>query len=693
MAIEYNPRIVTDGLVLALDAANIKSYSAKNLFENPTDILSWMGTAITSTHNGSVSRDTTVSSPVGNSPMKMVCTGTSAYTQTWGNSASAYLISSASQGETFTVSVWAKSASGTTLADCEIFIFDANSSGSWNSSDNTTYSKGTFTVTDTWQRFSFTRTTSWSSTANIQARFDGPQNGTGTLWWDGMQVERSSTATDFSYNGPSTVLDMSDKDNSGSISNLTHTSGTDGYFDFNGTNGYIRPSNSSDFSFGTGDFAVEFWVYYKGSGSKFSVDTRTTVNGAGFDFGFSTNAKIWDTSINDWLYDGSTTYGANTWHHVVFTRSGTTISVYVDGSLDGTATSSRNLTETGCYIGANVNISYSSGSYSNARASNVRIYKGKSLSSAEVKQNFDSTKLRYGRSVLWQGGGQVEFTTSGSYNWEPPPGVTAISVVAVGGGGGSAGFSGGNGPGSQGGAGGALAYKNNWQLTPGQSVSITVGAGGVQGTQSSSNPGPGGAGGDTTVTIGSNTMTAGGGGGGTSGTTTANNSVGQPSGYYDGGGNGGSGGSGGPDDGDDGNPGGGGGAGGYSGNGGNGGNATVSGTSGTGGAGGGGSGGNGTYEYGAGGGGVGLQGEGSNGSGGTHVANSAPSPGQGGSGGDDGVGTTNTAPIGGNYGAGAGAAGGSQSQNVFTGYNGGGGAVRIIWGFSRYFPSTNTADV
>ena len=127
MAIGYNPRIVTDGLVLALDAANIKSYSAKNLFENPTDILSWMGTAIASTHNGSVSRDTTVSSPVGNSPMKMVCTGTSAYTQTWGTSASAYLISSASQGETFTVSVWAKSASGTTLADCEIFIFDANS--------------------------------------------------------------------------------------------------------------------------------------------------------------------------------------------------------------------------------------------------------------------------------------------------------------------------------------------------------------------------------------------------------------------------------------------------------------------------------------------------------------------------------------------------------------------------------------
>ena len=392
MAIGYNPRIVTDGLVLALDSANTKSYSAKNLFENPTDILSWMGTAIASTHNGSVSRDTTVSSPVGNSPMKMVCTGTSAYIQTWGNSASSYLISSASQGETFTVSVWAKSASGTTLADCEIFIFDANSSGSW---DGSSFSSGTFTVTDTWQRFSFTRTTTWSSTANIQVRFDGPQNGTGTLWWDGMQVERSSTATDFSYNGPSTVLDMSGKGNSGSINGVTYTSGTDGYFDFDGTNDYIRPSNSSDFSFGTGDFAVEFLVYYKGSGSKFTVDTRTTVSGAGFDFGFSTNARIWDTSINDWLYNGSATYDANMWHHVVFTRSGTTISVYVDGRLDGTATSSRNLTETGCYIGANVNISYGSGSYSNARASNVRIYKGRSLSSAEVKQNFYALKMRY----------------------------------------------------------------------------------------------------------------------------------------------------------------------------------------------------------------------------------------------------------------------------------------------------------
>ena len=70
--------------------------------------------------------------------------------------------------------------------------------------------------------------------------------------------------------------------------------------------------------------------------------------------------------------------------------------------------------------------------------------------------------------------GQQAYTSAGTYSWTAPDGVSSISIVLVGGGGRStAGGAGG---------GGALVYKNNISVTPGNSYSIRVGAGGVSGT-------------------------------------------------------------------------------------------------------------------------------------------------------------------------------------------------------------------
>lgn len=170
--------------------------------------------------------------------------------------------------------------------------------------------------------------------------------------------------------------------------------------------------------------------------------------------------------------------------------------------------------------------------------------------------------------------------------------------------------------------------------------------------------------------------------------------------------------------------GGGGGAGGYSGAGGNGADNSYSGAPGMaglgGGAGGGGAGvsGNGS----SGGGGVGLLGQGSSGLGGTGGSSSLG--GSGGSGGSEGNNVTqNNGRGGGSYGGGG--AGGSTSYSsggggalayvnnipvtpgellcVYPGRAGewnypqtalaGSGAVRIIWGAGRAFPSTNTGDM
>ena len=273
--------------------------------------------------------------------------------------------------------------------------------------------------------------------------------------------------------------------------------------------------------------------------------------------------------------------------------------------------------------------------------------------------------------------GQQAYTTPGTHSWTCPAGVYSVSAVVVGGGGG------GGGGYAMGGGGGGLAYKNNISVTPGQSYTVVVGSGGAGATDDGDSSiwtmALGSDGGDSYF-VNTSTVRA---TGGTAATSNSDIAEGGTNTAGDGGGSGGL-----ADISGAGYHWPGGGAGGYSGDGGRTGSSSssYSGHSGTnyyGHDGAGGGGGGGGYDsghgQGGGGGGVGLLGEGSNGSGGT--GGSTVTGGGGGSGGSSG-----TISDGGNYGGG----GGSQYT---VGGDGAGGAVRIIWGTGRSFPSTNTADV
>ena len=232
-----------------------------------------------------------------------------------------------------------------------------------------------------------------------------------------------------------------------------------------------------------------------------------------------------------------------------------------------------------------------------------------------------------------QTSGQAEFTTPGTYSWTAPAGVTSVSVVAIG-------------PGAKNaGGGGGLTWANGLSVTPGQSYTVVVDAGNYVGSGSTTSN-RSSFNGTACVALGGG---SGGGGGGAGG--LAIYAVGAAT--Y-GGGSGGAWG---------------GGAGGYAGNGGVGygnGNTANAGANGSGGGGGGG--GNQLLTSNGGGGGTGIYGQGSDGT----------YPGGGGSGG-----ATSILTVAGKYG------GGGASSNG----TGAAGAVRIIWGSGRSFPSTNTADV
>ena len=259
--------------------------------------------------------------------------------------------------------------------------------------------------------------------------------------------------------------------------------------------------------------------------------------------------------------------------------------------------------------------------------------------------------------------GSQSYTTSGSYTWVAPTGVTSISVVVVGGGGNAQ-------PGNcccgtiragYGGAGGSLAYTNNYSVTPGSSYGLKVATacgsasyfinGCALNAKSGNNTSPG---------ISSGTLKSGGGNGGWGGCGGFS---------YAGGG---------------------GGAGGYSGAGGNGGfYAGRSPASGTGGGGGGGGYGTSPNRGGGGGGGVGVFGQGSNGAGGCSA-----NPATGGYGGSSGArGSSAGVPYGNVGGAGGlyGGGGGGPGYGICpASYPSGlSGAVRIVWpGNTRQFPST-----
>jgi hypothetical protein len=257
--------------------------------------------------------------------------------------------------------------------------------------------------------------------------------------------------------------------------------------------------------------------------------------------------------------------------------------------------------------------------------------------------------------------GQITYTVPGTYIWTVPTGTTAVSVVAIGGGG--SGKYGGptyNGIYANGGAGGGLGWKNNITVVPGSTCTVVVGVGGVADQGDVAYYYNGVAGGDSYFI--SPTLVKG--GGAPAGLNGPNYT---PGGTYvgDGGGVGGRGGY------ENANfqSAGGGGAGGYTGAGGDGGLSNG----GSGGAGSGGGSGGGGGGGGQGGGGTGVFGQGANGTAGAYLG-----IGGGGSSGSSGSNTS-----GGLFGGGG--AGGNGT--------GGSGALRIIWGSGRSFPSNFTGDI
>lgn len=383
MSASSGANIVQDGLVFAYDMESTQSYG-KNSFSYATDLYQWFNVGARCT----LARDT-IQSPVGSTPLKMTVTSdTDPYTNTYVGTS--WIITEAVQGETWTASCWVRSSVPTTTA---IWIFECDANGTYSAISNPLHS-----INSTWQRISTTRTMANAGTASITIRFDGPDaGGNGVeIWYDGLQLERNSTVSSFSkvYNpNQKQILDWTGN-NIITPTSLTYNS--DNTFKFNGSTDYLTIPNKQ---LGNGNlpWSVSAWV-----------KTTTLVNTLGHGSVLSNNASgpvysmmgVNNGKIVYWTYQNSTwtqklgvgtTVNDNNWHLLTWVNDPNyTMRMYVDGKLDSNVANSTS---------GNLNpVDVIGGSWTakfDGSIAALKIY-DKALTTAEVQQNFNALRSRFG---------------------------------------------------------------------------------------------------------------------------------------------------------------------------------------------------------------------------------------------------------------------------------------------------------
>lgn len=402
MSVTANPSVATSGLVLALDTSNPRSYSP-NTFPTPVDTFGYFGSS--GTNNCTISRDTSISpSPANGIPLKMAVTGNDPYIATYASTA--WSFAAAASGQTWTVSVWMRASSATTAG---FFIFGAASSGNYVELANPMFS-----VTTEWQRFSGSITLSNASTIAIQVRFDGPDSGGSgvNIWYDGLQVEKTSSATTFNSfynNNAATWYDNGGLGyNTSLLNGPNYLSSNLGILSFDGTNDYGNIGSQLN-SYSTA--SIEGWfkssaaTYQNiigwgavGSGSNYSGIGLNNIGGAYSDE--SLHVIVNGSTLQMYVRKGHDFYCDGIWHQVVATIGPGNNRIYVDGIeqtvsyLQGTINTDSggfNLASNLTYVGARP---YGDG-YMNGNISVIRVY-NRILTQSEITQNFNAYRGRYG---------------------------------------------------------------------------------------------------------------------------------------------------------------------------------------------------------------------------------------------------------------------------------------------------------
>ena len=162
---------------------------------------------------------------------------------------------------------------------------------------------------------------------------------------------------------------------------------------FNGAASYITMPSIAAYSL-TADFTIEAWIYCIDAGrtndaNKFGCVISQGISGATTNYwafylnivgGVITNSTIDIGASSPAATISGLSISLNAWHHIAWVRSGSTITLYVDGVSVGTATNATSLTyNSSGFIHVGHSVANYPGAYENwikGFVSNVRIVKG-----------------------------------------------------------------------------------------------------------------------------------------------------------------------------------------------------------------------------------------------------------------------------------------------------------------------------
>jgi hypothetical protein len=383
----YGPNVVTSGLVLYLDAANPRSYSP-NAYPAPLDIFSYMGS---NANAATITRDTAESSPAGGSALKMAITGNDPYTASYASSQ--FSFTTVASGQAWTVSCWIRASTATTAG---FFIFGADNTGNWIEGWNQMFS-----ITTSWQRFSYTYTFSNANTVAMQLRFDGVDSGGSgiNVWFDGLQVERNSTATTFNSRYNQNANNWLDLSKSGYTSLLVKGPVASNLgITLDGVNDYAYISHGGALAFNTGNFTVCVW-------------NRDNTNPTAQYAGIITNDDATDDTWKIFKDIGNTYYTArsfnktvpfnnytvNKFHMYAYTFNSGTVTTYFDGNPTGNSETgasnpvSRNNIAFGSYRYQDA----INGNYLHNQTIGPTMLYNRALTSTEILQNYTAMKSKF----------------------------------------------------------------------------------------------------------------------------------------------------------------------------------------------------------------------------------------------------------------------------------------------------------
>ena len=198
------------------------------------------------------------------------------------------------------------------------------------------------------------------------------------------------------------------------VNGVGFTSSNNGSFIFDGTNDYVNIPSSSLFNFDSGDFSVELVTYYNSSTSSDNIYRPAFVLGSGntylalFKWRSGVGNGVYaDYSVSGSRYTITTTnsvpspvvnntitsplYDVNgKYTHFVIRVSANVMTLYINSVSYGSVNlASRWNTNLGLAIGTG------EGDYMLGLIPYIKFY-NRALSAAEIKQNFEATRDRYG---------------------------------------------------------------------------------------------------------------------------------------------------------------------------------------------------------------------------------------------------------------------------------------------------------